>query len=177
LALAEAALAEMDEVVLVLPRVFPHKNYTGASFTQRADMLRAVLLLRPRLAAATSVGGLFIEIAQECRAAYGPAVQLTFVCGRDAAERMVAWDYDNHHAINQMLETFQLLVACRDGAYEAPPSLRRHIRTLALPAHLNAISASDVRRRIRDGAAWQHLVPREIVPILNEMREIYFPPE
>src|ERR1022692_4872453 len=41
LALAEAALAELDEVVLVLPRVFPHKTYDGASFTQRADMLRA----------------------------------------------------------------------------------------------------------------------------------------
>jgi len=57
LALAEAALAEVDEVLLVLPRVFPHKNYEGASFTQRADMLRALLEHRPRLAAAASLGG------------------------------------------------------------------------------------------------------------------------
>lgn len=177
LALAEAALAEVDEVVLVLPRVFPHKDYDGASFTQRADMLRALLEHRPRLAAAASDGGLFIEIAQECRAAYGPNVQLAFVCGRDAAERMVGWNYGKPNAINVMLEVFQLLVACREGAYEPPPHLRRHIRALALPADLSAVSASDVRRRIRDGDAWQHLVPGEIVQMLREMREIYRPPE
>jgi nicotinate-nucleotide adenylyltransferase len=173
LALAEAALAELDQVVLVLPRTFPHKNYDGASFTQRADMLRALLHGRPRLAAATSVGGLFIEIAQECRAAYGPNVALAFVCGRDAAERMVGWNYGKPNAINRMLEIFQLLVAFREGAYEPPQHLRQHIRPLALPADVNAISASDVRRRIREGAPWQHLVPDAIVPMV---REIYRPP-
>src|SRR5208283_6107234 len=101
-----------------------HKNYDGASFAQRADMLRALLDGRPRLAAAASVGGLFIEIADECRAAYGPHAGLAFVCGRDAAERMVGWDYGNPNAINRMLEKFQLLVACREGAYEPPSHLR-----------------------------------------------------
>jgi len=173
LALAEAALVELDEVVLVLPRTFPHKNYDGASFAQRADMLRASLHGRPRLAAATSVGGLFIEIAQECRAAYGPNVALAFVCGRAAAERMVGWNYGKSNAINRMLEIFQLLVAFREGAYEPPQHLRQHIRPLALPADVNAISASDVRRRIREGAPWQHLVPDAIVPMV---REIYRPP-
>ena len=173
LALAEAALAQLDQVVLVLPRTFPHKNYDGASFTQRADMLRALLHGRPRLAAATSVGGLFTEIAQECRAAYGPNVALAFVCGRDAAERMVGWNYGKPNAINRMLEIFQLLVAFREGAYEPPQHLRQHIRPLALPADVNAISASDVRRRIREGAPWQHLVPDAIVPMV---REIYRPP-
>jgi nicotinate-nucleotide adenylyltransferase len=173
LALAEAALAELDEVVLVLPRAFPHKNYDGASFVQRADMLCALVDRRPRLAAAASVGGLFIEIAHECRAAYGPDVELTFVCGRDAAERMVGWNYSKPNAINRMLEILQLLVACREGAYEPPQHLRQHIRALTLPADVNAISASDVRRRIREGAPWQHLVPDAIVPMV---REIYRPP-
>jgi nicotinate (nicotinamide) nucleotide adenylyltransferase len=176
LALAAAALAEMDHVLLVLPRAFPHKNYDGASFGQRSRMLVAAVGRQPRLAAAISEGGLFIEIAQECRAAYGPGVQLAFVCGRDAAERVVGWDYGKTNAINQMLETFQLLVACRQGAYEPPAHLRQYIRALALPADLNAVSASDVRRRIRERAPWQHLVPDAIVPILNEMRGIYRPP-
>lgn len=169
LALAEAALAELDEVVLVLPRSFPHKDYDGASFAQRAEMLRRMVDRRPRLAAAASDGGLFIEIADECRAAYGRGVQLAFVCGRDAAERMVGWDYGNPNAINRMLETFQLLVACRDGAYEPPPHLRQHIRPLAVPAEVAAISASDVRRRIREGADWRHLVPDAIVPLVHEI--------
>lgn len=177
LALAEAALEDLDEVVLVLPRVLPHKNYTGASFAQRTEMLLAMLDHRPRLAAAATEGGLFLDIAQEFRAAYGLDVPLTFVCGRDAAERIMGWDYGSPYAINQMLEGFQLWVACREGAYEPPPHLRQHIRALPLPDGLGAVSASDVRRRIRDGADWQHLVPDEIVPILSKLREIYRPPE
>jgi len=173
LALAEAALAEVDEVVLVLPRTFPHKTYDGASFAQRAEMLRRIVDRRPRLAAAVSDGGLFVEIAEECRSAYGRSVELAFVCGRDAAERTVGWDYGNPNAINRMLETFQLLVACREGAYEPPADLRPHIGSLAVPADLNAISASDVRRRIREGVVWQHLVPDAIVPLV---RAAYCPP-
>ncbi|HTT61707.1 MAG TPA: adenylyltransferase/cytidyltransferase family protein [Bryobacteraceae bacterium] len=174
LALAEAALEEMDEVILVLPRVFPHKNYAaGATFAQRAGMLRALLAHHPRLAAGVSRGGLFTEIAQECRAAYGAGIQLTFVCGRDAAERIVGWDYGAPEAIDRMLEDFQLLVAGREGAYQPPAHLRHYIRVLAIPAGLDTISASDVRRRIREGAAWQHLVPGVIVPLV---REIYCPP-
>ncbi len=180
LALAEAALAEpnaaLDEVVLVLPRSLPHKNYDGASLTQRSDLLRAAVAGDPRLAAAVSVGGLFVDIAEECRAVYGPRVELTFVCGRDAAERIVAWDYGNPIVLKRMLEMFQLLVACREGAYDAPPHLRSRIRALALPADLNAVSASDVRRRIREGKPWQHLVPDAILPILNKLREVYRPP-
>ena len=169
LALAEAALAELDEVVLVLPRNFPHKSYDGADFAQRAEMLRTAVDQRPGLSAAISVGGLFVEIAQECRAAYGPGVQLVFVCGRDAAERIVNWEYGNPNVIKQMLETFRLLVACREGAYQPPPHLSRYIGTLQLSADLNAISASDVRRRIREGAAWQHLVPGAIGPLVEEI--------
>ena len=39
LALAEAALNVVDEVVFVLPRQFPHKTYSGASFEQRKELL------------------------------------------------------------------------------------------------------------------------------------------
>jgi nicotinic acid mononucleotide adenylyltransferase len=60
------------------------------------------------------------------------------------------------------------------GNLRTAPASRQHIRALALPADLNAVSSSDVRRRIRDGAAWQHLVPAAIMPMLSE---IYRPPE
>jgi nicotinate (nicotinamide) nucleotide adenylyltransferase len=169
LALAEAALQEVDEVVLVLPGAFPHKTFDGASFAQRAAMLRALPDCCPRLSAATSEGGLFIDIAQECRAAYGLGVQMSFICGRDAAERMVNWDYGKPNAINRMLEMFQLLVAGRDGPYEPPAALRQHIRNLPLPATFDGTSASDVRRRIRAGRDWQHLVPEAIVSIVCQI--------
>ena len=56
------------------------------------------------------------------------------------------------------------------------PTICASTSALALPADLNAISASDVRRRIREGAAWQRLVPDPIMPMLREVREIYRPP-
>src|ERR1035438_8807507 len=104
--------------------VSPTRTTMVRVLPKRVEMLGAVLDGRARLAAAASVGGLFIEIAHECRAAYGPSTALTFVCGRDAAERIVGWDYGNQNAISNILETFQLLVACREGAYE-PPEIGR----------------------------------------------------
>lgn len=163
----------MDQVVLVLPRNFPHKNYADADFDQRARMLQVSAGSHPHLSAATSEGGLFHEIAQECRAAYGTDAQLALVCGWDAADRFVTWDYGVPHAIDRMLEGFQLLVASRPGPYKPPAHLRRRIRTLAMPDDLGAISASEVRRRVRAGLAWEHLVPQAIVPMV---REIYRPP-
>jgi nicotinate (nicotinamide) nucleotide adenylyltransferase len=173
LALALAALqAGLDEVVLVLPSAFPHKNFDGATFTQRAQMLRLVLGTHHRLSAASTSGGLFVDIAEECRSTLGANVRLEFVCVRDAAERLVHWDYSDPNAIHRMLETFGLLVACRDGIYQPPPDLARHIRPLPLSADLNAVSASQVRRCIREGAPWEHWVPQAIVPLV---REIYRP--
>lgn len=173
LALAEAALEEVDEVTLVLPRTFPHKKYQEADFTQRAGMLRAAIEGHQRLSAATSDGGLFREIAQECRAACGAGVSLMFVCGRDAAERVVNWDYGDPRAIDRMLEDFSLLVASRQGVFIPPARLGHRIRTLPVADDLSEVSASEVRRRIRDGAAWEHLVPAAIVPMV---RKIYRPP-
>lgn len=174
IALAEAALAELDEVVLALPQAFPHKNYSGADFMQRATMLRAAIATETHVSAASTQGGLFVEIAQECRAVFGETVELVFVCGRDAAERIVSWDYGDPRAIERMLESFRMLVASRDGSYEPPAHLSRHIRVLTVSTDLSGISASEVRRRIREGLAWEHLVPPAIVPMV---REIYRPLE
>src|SRR3954470_17722032 len=86
MALARAALSHVQEVVFVLPRVFPHKPYSGASFDERVELLRAAIE-EPEFSIATADGGLFVEIAEECREAYGPETRLTLLCGRDAAER------------------------------------------------------------------------------------------
>src|SRR5438874_10721164 len=81
LALARSAANHVDEVVWILPRALPHKEYTGASFEQRIEMLTAALREEQRASIAASDGGLFAEIADECRAAYGSRVRLTFLCG------------------------------------------------------------------------------------------------
>jgi nicotinate-nucleotide adenylyltransferase len=160
--LARTALAAVDEVVFVLPRMFPHKPYQGASFAERIAMLEEGLADEPRFSIAAAGGGLFREIAAECRAAYGAGPRLSFLCGRDAAERIVNWDYGESGAVGRMLREFSLLVAARGGEYEAPPELREAVHTLPLGSAYEGLSASEVRRRIAAGEDWETLVPPNV---------------
>ena len=163
LALAEAALSVVDEVVFVLPRQFPHKTYTGASFAAAGGAAghwpwRA----QPRFSAAASERGLFVEIAEECREAYGADVRLSFLCGRDAAERIANWDYGRPGAFAEMLRQFDLLVAARSGEYCPPEDVLSSFGRLELNGAFDHVSASEVRSRIANGEPWEHLVPAAV---------------
>lgn len=170
LALARAALPLVEEVVFVLPRAFPHKQYEGVGLAERLRLLEDATADEPRFSVAVSEGGLFIEIARECRQAYGPEVELWFLCGRDAAERFLHWDYGRPDAVEEMLGQFGLLVADRSGRFQPPPNLAGRIRRLPLPADYSEISATEVRNRVRTGRPWEHLVPESIV---EQVRRIY----
>ncbi|HZT28748.1 MAG TPA: nicotinate-nicotinamide nucleotide adenylyltransferase [Bryobacteraceae bacterium] len=169
LTLARTVLAKADEILFVLPRVFPHKAYEGADFTQRVRMLEAACIGEPRFSIGASDQGLLIDIARECRQHYGPATRLAFLCGRDAAERIVHWDYGTPGAFAGMLREFELWVASRGGPYEPPGDLQHGIRALPAPDGCEEISASEVRRRICDGRPWEHLVPEAVVPLAREI--------
>ena len=153
-ALADAALREVDEVICVVPRAYPHKEFHGASLEDRVAML---MIAGYRVE--TTEGGLFIDIAREIRKA---DETLFFICGRDAAERIIHWDYGEPGAIEKMLEEFSLLVAERDGAYQPPSHLRDHVKGIALHEDLSHVSSTEVRRRIAAGEPWDHLVPPSI---------------
>src|SRR5260370_441597 len=136
LAIAEAALSVADEVLFVLPREFPHKEYSGAAFDTRVAWLQAALAGNPRFSLAAAERGLFIDIAREAGADYGQATELFILCGRDAAERIVNWDYGPAEGIREQLEVFPLLVASRGGAYEPPPEIRDRAPSISLPAQV-----------------------------------------
>jgi nicotinate (nicotinamide) nucleotide adenylyltransferase len=172
LALAEAALTLVDEVVFVLPRRFPHKTYDGACFEERVELLTSALAPHPRLSLAACERGLFLEIAGECRAAYGPDVRLSFLCGRDAAERIASWDYGGTGTFAEMLRSFDLLVAARAGEYAPPEGLEQHFTPLVIDGGFDHVSASEVRRRVVSGELWDHLVP---AAIQRRVSEIYTP--
>lgn len=161
LALAGAALERVDEVVFVLPSAFPHKSYVGARLDERAAMLRAAVAKEPAFSIAVAEGGLFRAIAREFRDIYGPEARLSFLCGRDAAERILEWDYRGETTPVEMLHEFDLLVASRRGHLEAPLHLRHAIDPIYLPDNLDLVSSTDVRERIARGQPWEHLVPEE----------------
>ena len=167
LALAEAALAVVDEVLFVLPRVFPHqKTYSDLTVEQRGDLLEAAFADEPRFSIAATEGGLFVEIAEECRGAYGEGVELYVLCGRDVAERIVNWDYGRPGAFADQLRVFQLLVASRQGDYQPPPEFAGRIHALALRENFDHVSSTEVRRCIAAGEPWEHLTPaaaRELI--------------
>lgn len=157
LAMAEAALGTVDEVLLVLPGILPHKTWQGATPEQRVEMLRKVASERPGIGAAAADGGLFVEIVREARELF-PEAEPYVVCGRDAAERIVGWDYGDEDAIVRQLAEFRLLVAPRAGAYEPPAHVAHAVHYLSLCDYDEHAST-----RVRDRSpGWRDLVPIEI---------------
>ena len=169
LALARAALSSVDEVLFALPRRFPHKAYQGASFEDRIRMLLLALEEEPWSSVAATEQGLFIDIARECRRSYGPGTEFYFLCGRDAAERVVNWNYGRPGAFFEQLREFRLLVAARQGAYQPPAEMRHRIQALALEPGYEEVSATAVRERIKRAEAWERLVPSAIVPLVRQI--------
>ena len=164
IALAEASIQQhhLDQIIFLLPEVFPHKEYTGASFQQRLALLQAALSGKRQCAIASSDRGLFVEIAKAVRDKYGPGVEIHLICGRDAAERIVNWDYGDGPDFARQLEQFQMLVGSRGEGYGVPAGLEGRIHRVEMPPELGEVSATEVRLAIRQDDAWEHLVPAAV---------------
>ena len=164
LALAEAALTQhrLSQVVFLLPQVFPHKHFVGASFEDRLGLLEAALGGSPSFAIASSEGGLFIEIARAFRKACHPSLELFLLSGRDAAVRIAEWDYADGPSFASQLEEFHLLVASRQGAYSPPEEYRGRIHPVDLSTSLDQVSSSTVRQAIAEGRPWEQFVPEAV---------------
>ena len=167
IALAEAARAHVDEIVFTIPREFPHKEFAGADLHQRIEMLQLAAEHR----VAITEGGLYIDMAREIRQSRGEHCDMFVICGRDAADRIVTWEYDSPDALRRMFEEFQLLVANRQGIYVPPEGLQSRVHSLELPLDFDDVSSSEVRRRIAAGETWEHLVPESIVSLVRQIYE------
>jgi nicotinate-nucleotide adenylyltransferase len=159
--LARAARPLVDEIVCVVPRVYPHKHLHGATLDQRIEMIE-----RARLADRVEIAdsGLFIDIARKLRQ---PDTSIEFICGADAAERVITWDYGEPGAIDRMLEEFSFLVAPRAAAFAPPEHLRHRVRSLDVAPGFENVSSTQVRDRIAAGMPWKHLVPESIVDLVR----------
>jgi nicotinate-nucleotide adenylyltransferase len=169
LAVAGAAREQhaLNQVVFLLPRAFPHKEYEETTLEQRVALLDAAAANHPALAIASSQGGLFIEIAREFRAACGRGVEIYLLCGRDAAERIVQWDYGEGPRFDRQLEEFQMLVASREGEYTPPPEFAGRIRDIDMPRDFDGISSSAVRKAIEHDYEWEKLVPESVARLIR----------
>lgn len=166
MALLESARAFTDELLCVVPRAYPHKEFEGATFEDRLEMLRDA---GAGFEVAATEGGLFIEIARELLRERSGA-EIHFICGADAAERVLTWDYGVPGAVEAHLREYGILMAERERIYTPPEHLAHHVRAIPLDARFQPISSSEVRRRVAAGEPWEHLVPGAIV---DQVRRIY----
>jgi nicotinate (nicotinamide) nucleotide adenylyltransferase len=166
-ALLDAARPHTDETLCVIPRTYPHKEWHGATLDQRIAWLRA-LAPTHRFAIAISEGGLFADIVAEAESCYD-SPEIGILCGRDAAERMIHWDYGRPGAIEDMLARFRLLVVERQGRLEPPDHLSDRITHVDISQPLDEVSSSEVRRRIVAGEPWRDLVPSAIADSVGEV--------
>jgi nicotinate-nucleotide adenylyltransferase len=172
LEIARAARQLADEVVWVLPRRFPHKDFETASLDVRAKMLDLIVRnegSEAGFSVALSDEGLYVGIAAEARQFFGSSVEIALVCGRDAAERIAAWDYGAPGVFDAMLDQHRLLVAARAGDYRPPRQHRKRILRLPVELPLDHISSSEIRRRIAAGLPWRELVPTAIAGLVEEI--------
>jgi nicotinate (nicotinamide) nucleotide adenylyltransferase len=166
LALAQAALQHVDEVVFVLARTLPHKEYEYTTLEQRTRMVEAAIADEPRFSLGLASRGLFVEIARECRESLGPE-SIRLLCGRDAAERFFGWQYEQENALSQMLSEFSILAAPREGALAAPQAHAHAVEYLSMDP-VDEVSSTAVRDRVLLGSEWEHLVPAAIRELVRE---------
>ena len=98
---------------------------------------------------------------------YPPHTEVFFLTGRDAAERILTWQYDDAAAaLRQMFTAFQLIVCERDGPFHLPDDAlfapyRQRIHGCTLPPDFNHVSATEVRQRCYQGVtAWTIWYPQ-----------------
>jgi nicotinate-nucleotide adenylyltransferase len=169
LEIARAARARVDEVIWVLPRVFPHKVFEGAGFDARRRMLLKLVEGEPGFSAAVSGGGLYADIAAEAREFYGGETEIALLAGRDAVERMAGWDYGRPGVFDELLARHRILVAARGGQYEPAGHHNERIVRLEMEADWDEVSSSEVRRRMAHGEDWRELVPAAIAAMVGEL--------
>lgn len=162
----------LDQVVFLLPQAFPHKGYEGASFEDRLGMLRSVAGGEKGFAVASSDRGLFIDIARQAREMSGPKAEIYLICGRDAAERIVGWDYREGPSFAEQLEEFQLLVASRGSEYTVPAAYEDRIHGVKLAYSFEAISSTRIREAVAAGKPFRAWVDERVADEI-ERRGLY----
>ena len=117
--------------------------------------------------------GLFLDICTALQQIYPQRPEIFFITGRDAAERILTWPYDDPAAaLAKMFGGFQLLVFEREGKLHLPenPLIERYsnrIHTLETRENLDHISSTQVRQRIRAGRPIKDLTPAKVAAFIE----------
>jgi nicotinate-nucleotide adenylyltransferase len=166
--------AKLDEVIFVLSRALPNKPLVEVSVEQRLEMMRLGSSGIPYISLGVCSHGLFLDICTALQQIYPQKPEIFFITGRDAGERILTWPYDDPSAaLAKMFAGFQLLVFERQGKFELPEDplvqkYRNRIRPLEIEENLDAISSTEVRKRVSIGRSITELVPMEVAAFIQK---------
>jgi len=158
----------LDEVIFVLPKILPNKPLVGVSVEQRLEMMRLGISDIPYISMGVCSHGLFLDICTALQQIYPQKPEIFFITGRDAAERILTWPYDDPAtALTKMFAGFQLLVFERKGKLELPedPLVQKYlnrIHPLEMEENLDKIASTEVRQRVSEGRSIEELVPQTV---------------
>jgi len=159
---------KLDEIIFVLPQILPNKPLIGVSVEQRLEMMRLGISGIPYISLGVCSHGLFIDICTALHQMYPLMLEIFFITGRDAAERILTWPYDDPAAaLAKMFACFQLLVFQRQGNLDLPenPLMQKYlnrIHPLEMEKNLDRVSSTEVRQRVSEGRSIGELVPSEV---------------
>ncbi|MCG6916374.1 MAG: nicotinate-nicotinamide nucleotide adenylyltransferase [Deltaproteobacteria bacterium] len=165
---------KLDEIIFVLPKILPNKPLVGAAVEQRLEMMRLGISGISYISLGVCSHGLFLDICTALHQLYPQKPEIFFITGRDAAERILTWPYDDPAAaLAKMFAGFQLLVFQRQGNFHLPknPLVQKYanlIHTLEMEENLDKISSSEVRRRTSEGRPIGELVPRKVAVFIEK---------
>jgi nicotinate-nucleotide adenylyltransferase len=166
--------AKLDEVIFVLSRALPNKPLVEVSVEQRLEMMRLGSRGIPYISLGVCSHGLFLDIYIALQQIYPQKPEIFFITGRDAAERILTWPYDDPAAaLAKMFASFQLLVFERQGKFKLPgdawvQKYRNRIRPLEIEDNLDTISSTEVRKRVSEGRSITELIPVEVAAFIRE---------
>lgn len=151
---------DLDEVWFVPAAEPPHKG-TDADAEHRHAMTLLATADHPsfrasRLELDREGPSYTIDTVHEIKASW-EHVDLHLIVGADAAAGLATW-----HRPEELVRSCTVVVLARPGSDlgDLDPSLRRHLTELE--PRLVAVSASEIRERIRDGRSVRYLVPRSV---------------
>lgn len=184
---AVAERLRVAKVILIPSANPPHKSGHGdlADATHRLEMVR-LAVARDRdfevsdIEVRRSGPSYTILTVQEFRRELGDDVPLYWIIGGDSLPELATW-----YQIRRLTELCRIVTAVRPGyeepdltALEAvlPPEQIQRLREGVLPTPRIDISATDIRRRVREGRPVRYLVPTEVEEYIRQHRLYEAPP-
>ena len=179
---------ELDEILALAGSANADKLAYECSLDDRLAMLSLTFAAEPRVSVGLSSHAFYVDMIDALELAYPGGADLHFIVGFDTFERVLDAEgryTERYHrkfagrteALNYLFAHSSLIVAGRAGAglssvihlVEQEPSVPRdRVLYLDFPADLGELSATEARKRCREGKPLHEIVPPAVEAYIQE---------